>query len=188
VSPGEHYDVDTVEVSTVVYVSPEEAYEFLVDFPRYAEYSKYLKEITRHGDGTAGTNYDLTFAWWKLSYTARSEVTALDRPTRIDWRLVKDIDARGHWRVEADPDSDSETIPEETSHASRVVLRIEFAPDSADSSAITLPSFVSLDWVISKVKPKIKAEAERIVERIVADLEGQRREVTLKIHEAPDSV
>ena len=183
-SPGERQDVDTVEVSTVVYVSPEEAYEFLVDFPRYAKYSKYLKEITRDGDGTPGTSYDLTFAWWKLSYTARSEVTALDRPTRIDWRLIKDIDAWGHWRVETDP----ETVPEETSPASRVVLRIEFEPDSADSSAITLPSFVSLDWVISKVKPKIKAEAERVVERIVADLEGQHREVTLEIHEAPDSM
>ncbi|PSP60366.1 polyketide cyclase, partial [Halobacteriales archaeon QH_7_66_37] len=35
---------------------------------------------------------------------------------------------------------------------------------------------------------KITAEAERVVERMVADLEGQRREVTLDVHEAPDSV
>jgi len=183
VVPGERQGVDAVEVSTVVYLPPEEVYDFLVDFPRYAKYSEYLEEITRHGDGTAGTNYDLTFAWWKLSYTARSEVTDLDRPNRIDWRLVTDIDARGHWRVESDPDP-----PEGESHASRVVLRIEFAPGSADSGAINLPSFVSLDWVIDKVKPKIKSEAERVVERIVADLEGRRREVELEIHEAPDSV
>ena len=176
--------MDTVEVSTVVYLPPEEIYEFLVDFPRYAKYSKYLEAVNRDGDGGAGTNYDLVFAWWKLSYTARSEVTDLDPPTRIDWRLVKDIDARGHWRVEPEP----EAAPEDEDHASRVVLRIEFAPDSADSGAVDLPSFVSLDWVISKVKPKITAEAERVVERMVADLEGQRREVTLDVHEAPDSV
>jgi len=176
--------VDTVEVSTVVYLPPDEIYEFLVDFPRYAKYSKYLDEIRRDGDGSSGTNYDLVFAWWKLSYTARSEVTDLDPPRQIDWQLVKDIDAEGHWRIEPSPES----APEGESHASRVVLRIEFAPESADSGAIDLPSFVSIDWVISKVKPKIKAEAERIVERIVADLEGQRREVELQIHEAPDSV
>jgi uncharacterized membrane protein len=176
--------VDTVEVSTVVYLPTAEIYEFLVDFPRYAKYSKYLDEVRRDGDGTPGTNYDLVFAWWKLSYTARSEVTDLDPPSRIDWQLVKDIDARGHWRIEPEPES----APEGESDASRVVLRIEFAPESADSGAVDLPAFVSIDWVISKVKPKIKAEAERIVERIVADLEGQRRDVELEIHESPDSV
>jgi uncharacterized membrane protein len=176
--------VDTVEVSTVIYLPPREVYEFLVDFPGYANYSKYLDEVVQHGDGTAGTTYDLRFAWWKLTYTAKSEVTELDPPARIDWQLIKDIDARGYWEVEPDTDA----APEGRSHASRVVLRIDFAPDSADSGAVDLPSFVSLDWVISKVKPKIEAEAERIVERIVADLEGEPREVSLEIREAPDTV
>jgi len=176
--------VERVEVSTVVYLPPAEIYEFLVDFPRYAKYSKYLESVTPHGDGTPGTRYDLRFAWWKLSYTARSEVTALDPPDRIDWRLVKDIDAQGFWRIEPEPES----APEDEDHASRVALRIEFAPDSADSGAVDLPRFVSLDWVIGKVRPKIVAEAERVVERIVADLEGQRRDVTLDVHDVPDSV
>jgi len=175
--------VQRVEVSTVVYLPPEEIYDFLVDFPRYAKYSKYLESVERDGDGTPGTEYDLTFAWWKLSYTARSEVTDLDPPTRIDWRLVKDIDASGCWLVEPEPESAPET--EET--ASRVRIRIEFSPQSADKGAVNLPRFVSLDWVISKVQPKIKAEAERVVERIVADLEGTRRDVTLDVHETPGS-
>jgi len=176
--------VDTVEVSTLVYVPPAEIYDFLIDFPRYANYSKHLDEVRRNGDGSPGTRYDLTFVWWKLSYTAHSEVTDVEPPRRIDWRLVEDIDARGCWRVVPEPDS----APDGESHASRVVLRIEFAPDSADSGIVDLPAFVSLDWVISKVQPKIVAEAERIVERIVADLEGQRREVTLEVHENPDSI
>ena len=176
--------MDTVEVSTVVYLPPEEVYEFLVDFPRYANYSKYLQEVTQDGDGGAGTRYDLTFAWWKLSYTARSEVTALDPPDRIDWQLVKDLDAKGCWSVAADPES----APDDEPHASRVALRIEFAPGSADEGAVDLPAFVSLDWVISKVQPKIVAEAERVVERIVADLEGEPRDVTLAVHSVPDSV
>jgi len=174
--------VQSVEVSTVVYLPPAEIYDFLVDFPRYAKYSKYLTAVDRDGDGTAGTNYSLKFAWWKLSYTARSEVTDLDPPRRIDWRLIEDIDASGYWLVDTEPES----APENEQTASRVTLRIDFSPQSADSNAISLPSLVSLDWVVSKVKPKIKAEAERVVERIVADLEGSRRDVTLEIHETPE--
>ena len=30
--------VDAVEVSTIVYLPPEEIYDFLIDFPRYADY------------------------------------------------------------------------------------------------------------------------------------------------------
>jgi len=175
--------VQSVEVSTLVYLPAAEVYEFLVDFPRYAEYSKYLTDIDSDGDGTAGTTYDLTFSWWKLSYTARSEVTELDRPERIDWRLVKDIDAEGYWAVEPAPDS----APGDEETACRVRFRVDFSPGSADSSVINLPRLVSLDWVVEKVKPKIKAEAERVVERVVADLEGTHREVDLTIHETPGS-
>jgi uncharacterized membrane protein len=176
--------VDSVEVSTVVYLPPEEVYEFLLDFPRYAEYSKHLREVRRRGDGGPGTNYDITFAWWKLSYTAVSEVTDTERPSRIDWRLVKDIDARGYWGVEPEP----EAAPEGEDHATRVRLFVEFAPDSADDGIVDLPAFVSIDWLVDRVKPKVVEEAERIVERIVADLEGESRQVDLTIHRTADSV
>jgi uncharacterized membrane protein len=177
--------VDSVEVSTVVYLPSEEIFDFLLDFPRYAEYSKHLDEVRRHsGDGTPGTRYDITFSWWKLSYTAKSQVTDIDRPTRIDWRLVEDIDARGYWAVAPEPES----APNPDTPATRVRLYIEFSPGSADRHSIGLPSFVSLDWLIDRVKPKVEAEARRIVERIVADLEGEPREVDLDIHTTPDSI
>ena len=176
--------VDSVEVSTVVYVPPEDIYDFLVDFPRYARYSEHLREVTQHGDGSTETLYDLTFAWWKLSYTARSEVTELTPPERIDWRLVRHIDARGYWQVTPEPAS----VPEHEECASRVRFVVNFRPESADSSAIQLPRFVSMGWVVEKVKPKIKEEAERVVRRVVADLEGEEREVELEIHATPDSV
>jgi len=177
--------VDSVEVSTVVYLPPEEIYEFLLDFPRYAEYSNHLKEVRRHGgEGAPGTRYDITFAWWKLSYTAKSQVTDVEPPNRIDWRLTEDIDARGYWSVAPEPES----APEPNSPASRVRLYIEFAPGSADTRSIELPSFVSFDWLIDRVTPKITKEAERIVERIVADLEGEPRNVALDIHTTPDSL
>lgn len=176
--------MDQVELSTVVYLPPEEVYEFLIDFPRYANYSKYLTDVEQHGDGSPGTQYDLRFAWWKLSYTARSEVTDVDPPAGIDWRLVKDLDARGHWRVEEVPGEASEG--RET--ASRVWLRIGFDSDSARSGALDLPAFVSVGWVIDKIKPKVVEEAERVVERVVADLEGEPRPVELTVHRTPDSV
>ncbi|MFB6309427.1 MAG: type II toxin-antitoxin system RatA family toxin [Haloarculaceae archaeon] len=176
--------MDRIEVSTVVYLPPEEIYEFLLDFPGYARFSKYLKEVRQRGDGSPGTQYDLQFAWWKLNYTAVSEVTAVERPERIDWKLVKDIDARGHWRLEPEPES----APDGEDHATRVRLVVEYHPDSASPDAVDLPTLVSLGWVIEKVKPLVREEAERIVERIVADIEGQRREVELEIHTGPDAV
>lgn len=175
--------MDSVEVSTVVYLPAEEIFDFLLDFPRYAEYSKHLDEVRRHGgDGSPGTRYDLTFSWWKLSYTARSQVTDVEAPNRIDWRLVEDIDARGYWAVAPEPES----APDPNTPASRVRLYVEFAPGSA--GGIDLPMFVSLDWVVERVKPKVETEAERIVARIVEDLEGEPRDVDLDIHTTPDSV
>jgi hypothetical protein len=177
--------VDTVEVSTVVYIPPAEAHEFLVDFPGYARYSEYLDRVDQHGDGSPGTEYDLHFSWWKLHYTARSRVVAAEPPDRLDWTVVKDIDARGRWLVE---EPAGEEAPPDRDHATRVRLQIQFFPDSADENAIDLPRFVSIGWVVEKVKPLIQEEAERVVRRIVADLEGEPRDVDLEIHTTPDSV
>ena len=60
-------------------------------------------------------------------------------------------------------------------------MRIRYAPDSANGNALNLPRFVSLDWVVDKITPKVKSEAERVVRRIVADLEGDHRSVELEI-------
>ena len=168
--------MDTVEVSTVIHLPPEEVYDFLVDFPRYARYSEHLRSVEGYGDGGPGTRYDLTFAWWKLTYTARSEVTAVDPPSSLEWRLTKDIDAHGEWTVD-----ELESPPDGVERASRVGLVIRYDPDSANSNTVDLPRFVSLSWVVDKVKPKVRAEAKRIVERMVVDLEGSRRDVDIEI-------
>ena len=172
--------MDRLELSTDVYVPPEEVYSFLIDFPRYARYSKYLDRVEQNGDGDPGTEYDLVVSWWKLSYTARSKVVDVDPPNRIDWKIVKDIDATGVWLVEPAPDA----APEDRETASRVRMVVEFDTSSAQTDAIDLPAFVSLDAIIERVKPKVKEEATRVVERIVADLEGEEREVDLRIHES----
>ncbi|WP_134672054.1 type II toxin-antitoxin system RatA family toxin [Halorussus marinus] len=176
--------MDSVEISTVVYVPPEEAYDFLADFEGYADYSNHLDGVDRHGDGGPGTEYDIRLSWWKLEYTVRSAVTELDRPNTIDWRLVKDLNAHGRWVVEPAPDE----APPDRGSASRVRLVIRFDADSASSDMLDLPRLVSLSWVVEKVKPIVLQEAERVVERIVADLEGEPRAVELTLHEAPDAV
>jgi len=88
--------VDELVVSTDVHADPEDVYAFLLDFPRYANYSKYLREEVRtlEGEGGPGTCYALTFAWWKITYTAHSRVTDRRRATRAD-RLG---DHEGHRR------------------------------------------------------------------------------------------
>jgi SH3-like domain-containing protein len=175
---------DAVEVSTVVYLPPEEVYEFLIDFPRYANYSEHLTEVRQHGDGGPGSEYELVFEWWKLRYAARSRVEAVDPPDRIDWRVIKDIDAAGFWSVEEVP----EEAPPDRETASQVTFRVDFHPESVDSDTLNLPRFVSLSWVIERVKPKIESEAQRIVRRIVADLEGESRDVDLEVRSAPDTL
>lgn len=171
--------MDRVEVTTVVRLPPEEVFEFLLSFRKYAKYSEYLSSVRQYGDGGAGTEYALRFEWWKLHYTARSEVTEVDPPKRIEWRLIKDLDASGRWLVEplgGDASADGPGDPK-----TRVTFVAEYAPGSADKGIVDLPRFVSLGWVIERIKPKIKEEAERVVRRIVADLEGEERDVELRI-------
>lgn len=169
-------DVDAVEIRTTVHLPPAEVHEFLVNFTGYADYSEHLEDVRREGDGGPGTEYELDFTWWRLTYTARSRVTAVDAPERIDWEVLKDVDAAGHWAVAEAP----EAAPADAETASRVRFRVEYRPESADPD-VDLPALASLDWLVEKVRPKVEAEARRVVERIVADLEGERRDVDLEI-------
>ncbi len=165
---------------TEVYADPEAVYEFLLDFQGYAHYSEYLREVrTLAGDGGPGTRYALTFAWWKLTYTAHSKVTGVDPPERIDWEITKDIDAGGCWRVT--PLGDDERKCE-------VALEVEFDPSSASPSTLDLPRLVSFDWVLKRAIPLIRSEAERVVERAVRDLEGSTRDVELAVYVDSDRI
>lgn len=176
--------MDRIAVSTLVYLPREEVFDFLVDFPRYARYSEHLTDVEQEGDGGPGTRYRLRFAWWRLSYAVRSEVTAIERPERIDWRVVEHLDAEGEWRVRsATPPADA---PADAETASRVVFEARYDAASAAGDALDLPRFVPLDAVVDRVRPALVAEAERVVERVVADLEGDRREVTLTVHDRPE--
>lgn len=168
--------METLEISTVTYLPEDEVYEFLLDFPGYAEYSEYLHGVDSDGDGGAGTEYDIHLGWWKLEYTARTRVTNIDAPSEIEWEVIKDIDAHGKWLV--DPISD---IPDDEDAATEVTLVINYNADSVDEDVIDLPLFIGLDTVIEKVTPLIESEGEKVVERIIADLEGEERPVDLAI-------
>jgi uncharacterized membrane protein len=180
--------VDELVVSTEVYADPEEVYEFLLDFPGYARYSKYLDDVrTMEGDGGPGTRYALRFTWWKITYTAHSRVTSVEPPERIDWEITKDIDAGGCWRVTPATDGAGDDGSEgddaaDGSPACEVALEVEFDPGSASPDALDLPRLVSFDWVLKKAIPLIRTEAERVVQRAVRDLEGSTRDVDLDVY------
>ena len=168
-------------VETVVYRSPEEVYEFLLDFPRYGRYSQYLetvKQLDAADDEEA--RYALRFAWWKLQYTARSAVTEAVPSERISWRLLNNLDASGQWLVEGRDDLPPDA-PEWADTATTVRFEVHWKPHTVDSGALNLPRLVSLDWVIDKVKPVIDREAERVVQRAVEDLEGPSRAVEITV-------
>lgn len=188
--------MDELVVRTTVYAAPEAVYEFLVDFPRYARYSEHLDRVRRiDGDGGPGTRYALTFSWWRLTYTVRSEVTDVSPPSRIDWAVRKGIDAVGHWRIvpienedgEGDAHEIEDEIEDETKGGTEdgdvceVEFRVRFDPGSTSPDAIDLPRFVSLEWVLRRVVPLVREEAKGIVERAVADLEGRERAVDLDV-------
>ena len=160
--------MDTLVVSTEVRVPPEAAYAFLLDFPGYARYSRHLQSVDQYGDGTPGTEYDLTFSWWRLTHTVRSRVTGTDEPREINWEVVDGLRASGRWVVE------------ETDSGSRVSLVVTYDPDSA-SGVVDLPVLVSLDWVVDRAAGVVKKEGQRVVERVVADLEGEPRPVELTV-------
>ena len=197
-APAEPPCVDELVVSTKVYADPQDVYAFLLDFPQYANYSEYLREVrTLQGDGGPGTRYALTFAWWKITYTAHSRVTGVDPPKRIDWEITKDIDAGGCWRVTPiasdgdavdqtdDADDQTDDADDQTDNAQptcEVALEVEFDPGSASSDALNLPRLVSFDWVLKKAIPLIRTEAERVVERAVRDLEESTRDVELDVY------
>ncbi|WP_114577851.1 SRPBCC family protein [Saliphagus sp. LR7] len=173
--------MDRIVLSTVVYRSPEEVFPYLESFSRYPRYSEHLESVDQRGDGGAGTEYDLRLSWRKFGYTAHSEVTEIAEPETLSWRLMEDVDARGEWRVEPAP----EAAPEGEETASRVYFEAIYDPHSADGDAISLPTFISLDWLVSKIQPRLLGEAKEVVARLVADIEGERREVDLAVHESP---
>lgn len=179
--------MDTLLVATDVYAPPADVYEFLLDFPRYDRYTEYLDEVTRtSGDGGPGSHYSLAFSWWKLSYTAHSEVTDVSPPSRIDWAVTEDIDAEGCWRIEereVSPDA-----PADADHACRVFMEVRFDPNSASPDAVSLPLTVSFGWVLDRVKGLVEEEATRVVRRAVTDLEGRSREVSLDVEANSEAI
>lgn len=173
--------MERLAVDTVVYRPADEVFAFLEDFPAYANYSQYLDRVDEldAGEGERA-RYALRFSWWKLDYTARSAVTEVVENERIEWRILGDFDASGRWLV-AERDSLPDDAPDWAETATAVRFEVEYAPDTAHSGLVDLPSLVSLDWVIEKAKPIVESEAENIVERAAADLEGQRRRVELTV-------
>lgn len=172
--------MERLVVDTVVYCPAEEAYEFLLDFPGYANYSQYLESVAELDGGGDNARYALRFSWWKLSYTARSEVTETVRPERIEWRVLGKFEAGGRWIVET-LDELPDDAPDWAEQASRITFQVEYDADTAHSGMLDLPMFISLDHVVNKAKPLVEKEAQRVVERAVADLEGSRRPISITL-------
>lgn len=170
--------METIEVRTDLHVEPEAAFEFLVDFTRYGAFSPYVTEteVVSSGPSVAGeprgrgTTYDIGFGWWRLSYRVRTEVTEVDTPKRIAWRVVSDLDASGRWELE--PTSDGRTS---------VSLFVHYDTDAGVPEGLDLPALLSFDWVLDRVVPLLENEGRRVIERVVAAVEGTSRPVDVVV-------
>ncbi len=169
--------VKRIEVSTAVHLPPAPVYDFLVDFPRYGAYADPLESIVQHGDGRAGTVYEVTVSWWLLTQTVRTRVTGLEPPDRIGWELLDLVDAHGAWELAPAPTA----APPDAETATEVTLAINYDPSSVGGDRLDLPGFVPLDAVVDRVGPALASEAEATVQRVVADLEGSPRPVDLAV-------
>jgi len=172
--------VHRLSLATDVHVPPERAYEFLLDFPNYPRYTDVLEEVRREGSGDVGTEYHFDVAWWRISRTVRSRVTGLEPPRRIEWRLLGDLAVQGRWRVDppaADGASDAPT---------RVHLIAEYDPAGSRLAGIGGAALLSSSRVRRTLATRLRADAESLLERIVADLEGSPRPVDLEVLEWPE--
>lgn len=176
--------MDRLDVSTVVYVPRERAFEFLLDFPGYAGYTDFLQEVRQHGDGAPGTRYDLVLAWWKLTYTVTSQVTGVEPPSRIDWAL-EDFDVDGAWQVEEISDGELDGVRTE---GCRIRLLASLDRSALANGGLDLPLFVSLDGVLNRIAPRVRDEVRTVLQAVVTDLEGEPRPVDLTVHEVPSFV
>jgi uncharacterized membrane protein len=179
--------VTVIEVSTTVDVPPSEAYAFVLDFEGHADYSEFVRDVRRRGDGSVGTRFDIELSWWKLSYTFPTQVTDLDEPDRIGWRTPNGLHARGDWQfepLESGTDGGGTATDEldpgdADATSTRVTLRAEY--DRSRSRLPPTPPLVSIDDVLSRLKPVVRREATKVFEHAIADLEGERRRVTLDV-------
>lgn len=165
--------VDSLTASTVVYRPAEPIYEFLVDFPRYAEYSEYLRSVRSSGEQGAGAAYELRFGWRMVEYSVRSRVTDVDPPRRINFEITSGIRADGEWQIEPLAAADEPKC--------KVTFTVRYETESIMPEQIDAPSLISLDWLIERVRPLIEAEAREITSRVVADLEDEQRDVELRV-------
>ena len=163
-----------IAARTEVYVPPDVVCSFLLNFPGYAKYSPHLADVRQYGDGGPGTEYELDVTWWILDYTGRTAVTEVDAPHRIEWEVVSGLDAHGAWYVDR--------LDEERT---QVELYISYSSQGSESVPVSLPRFISVNTILNRVKPVVRREARKTVERIVADLEGAPRSVDVEIDTNP---
>jgi uncharacterized membrane protein len=151
--------VQRIELDRTVSRAPDVVFDRLLDFEGYPRYSEYLRSVSARGD----REYGLTFGWWKLSYDTRARVTDRVRPRRIDWTVVSDLEANGSWLVE------------DRGQNTRIRFQAAYDPGSLGPGAVSLPLGVSLDWIRTRAEGLIQEEANRVMDRVVADLDQQAR-------------
>ena len=167
---------NVLEAETIIHAPRADVFDAVRDVEGYQRYSEHVSGVARYGDGGPGTEYAVTLSWWRLGYTARFRLTDVDPPERIEWELVKDLDARAAWHLEPvevdDPDVED---------ATRLVVTARYDPDTADHGALSLPRLVPMSAVVARARPFVEREAERVLARVVADLEGEPRRATLTV-------
>lgn len=165
-----------LEVESIIHAPRADVFAVVRDVEGYERYSDYVTGVVRDGDGGPGTEYGVTLSWWRLAYTARFRVTDLDPPVRVEWRLLRDLEARTEWHLEP-----VEVADLDVDHATRVRATARYDPDTADAGALSLPPFVPVSAVVARARPFVEREAERVLARVVADLEGRPRRPSLTV-------
>jgi ribosome-associated toxin RatA of RatAB toxin-antitoxin module len=154
-------------LEATAYAPVEDVYDFFMDFENYAKYSGYVERIrtVREGDYP---EWAITFKWWIVRYTFRSQLLDYAEHEHIEWELTKDVDVRGKWRFEETTDEDGEP-------ATDVELDLWYDPRSV-SKMNPVPLFPT-SRLIRIVKPVAARHINTVLQRVTQELEGEPREV-----------
>lgn len=143
----------TKTVSIDMHATPQQVYDYLVDFTRHGEWSSNVRriELTAGEPGKVGAEYK-AFEDVPRDLTSFAHVTQLRAPNLIMWESTDHRVFKTEWRIELEPHDEG----------SRVTQRVTFHP-------LNIPAYAIL--YLFRV-PVVEKENRASLERIKKILEG----------------
>ncbi len=142
----------------------EDIYSFFLNFKNYKEHTEYAKDIRE----IRSNEWEMDWKWWIVGYTSRSKLVDYKKNKYIEWKVTKDVKARGRWEFE-----------ELDENTTKVRLKLLYDPKGAEKANPL--SFIPASVLVGLAKPILKRQISKILKRVAKEVEGKPREVDFAI-------